>query len=197
MKKGIKPLGKTASLVGSRIKSSRSPLRMNNCAQSSDALFESRGSGMTVCDSGDLITCGRGGLYDDVVLFGDDDAAGYVDGLDTLVPLVADDRGVGSMDDDALAAATSDSDVSSALLGSSFSPVPSPPSHFMSTPASPIAPLRRSEPGASGTSSTSSFSPPLHSAFHLSSLSPPGYSGIVACVRCVRCVVSFAMCAVG
>lgn len=173
VKKGIKPLGKTASLVGSRIKSSRSPLRLNNCAQSSDALIESRGSGMTVCDSSELITCGRGGLYDDVVLFGDDDAAGYVDGLDTLVPLVADDRSVGSMDDDALAAATSDSEVSSALLGRSFSPVPSPPSHFMSTPASPIVPLRRSEPGASGTSS---FSPPLHSAFHLSSLSPPGYS---------------------
>lgn len=175
VKKGIKPLGKTASLVGSRIKSSRSPIRMNNCAQSSDALLESRGGGMAVCDSNDLITCGRGGLYDDVVLFGGDDAGGgCVDGLDTSVPLVADDRGVGSMDDDALAAATSDSEVSSVLLGSSFSPVPSPPSHFMSTPASPIGPLRRSEPGASDTSSSSS--PPFHSAFHLSSLSPPGYS---------------------
>jgi hypothetical protein len=183
MKKSIKPLGRTASLVGSKI-INRSPLRTSNAGQGNgdSGGYDTRNS------TGDII-CRN--LYDDVVLFGDD--AG--DALDASTPplLSSEERELrsrgGSMDDITtvgLIGSNSDSEVSHAMLGTSFSPVPSPPS-YMSTPCSP-ATLRRSAP----VDATCGSPPPSPSTFHPSySTSPPGYSGtcvLDVCGDCAHCV---------
>jgi hypothetical protein len=162
VKKGIKPLGKTASLVGSKIKS-RSPLRASNSgSQSSD------GEGGVVCRDngcpcGDPLRGAAAGLGhykmdDDVVLFGDVDmiSAHSADNVDAFLLETGDS---GSMDDVALvaggvAATCSDSDL---LLGSSYSPVPSPPSSLSMSP-SPFL-MRAATAGSEGLRLSSS--PPL------------------------------------